>query len=474
MGGWTRLLHEDKADDLMDELPTMVADTLPSEIVDHSWAANRGDTQFIKYVEVARGGRDQRFIKHAARDSYRNRGSVWGEDEAPKYVVLNRPYAFDQWAKKANIPERFVLMAEPDHVFLKPIPNLMVGDTPASFPFFYIEPAKDAYAPITQKFTGKLSREQLHQIAPIGNSPTFLTMDQMKTSMPIWMNISIAIFKDKEASKAWGWVQEMYGFCIAIFMAGITKVDLHPHLMAQPPWDKNMHHPNGKPFLILHYTYGMDYKLTGEFTPGKYGEWRYDKRSYGNRPMPRNVSDPPTGMKNDLVRTLIESFNEATDAIPCWDDYQKTHTASIELYRHRPPSTSINSDLHRPLSTQTFIHLYRLRPPSTFIDTDLHRPLSTQTSIDLYRHRPPSASINSDLHRPLSAQTSIGLYQLRPPSTFIDTDLHRPLSTQTSIDLYRHRPPSASINSDLHRPLSTQTSIEHFLAEELAAKQGSV
>lgn len=29
-------------------------------------------------------------------------------------------------------------------------------------------------------------------------------------------------------------------------------------------------------------------------------------------------------MKNDLVRALIKSFNEATDAIPCWDKYVET------------------------------------------------------------------------------------------------------------------------------------------------------
>ena len=54
------------------------------------------------------------------------------------------------------------------------------------------------------------------------------------------------------------------------------------------------------------------------------GEWRYDKRSYGGRPMPRHLGDPPAKMDNDLVRTLINSFNEATAAIPCWDNYTQT------------------------------------------------------------------------------------------------------------------------------------------------------
>ena len=78
------------------------------------------------------------------------------------------------------------------------------------------------------------------------------------------MNTSIAIFKDAEASKAWGWIQEMYGFCIGLWLAGVKKVDLYLHMMSQPPWDRNMELSPGKPFHIIHYTYGMDYKLTGE------------------------------------------------------------------------------------------------------------------------------------------------------------------------------------------------------------------
>ncbi len=47
-----------------------------------------------------------------------------------RYVVLNRPYAFVQWVQKAKIPEKYVLMSEPDHIFLRPLPNFMRGDKP--------------------------------------------------------------------------------------------------------------------------------------------------------------------------------------------------------------------------------------------------------------------------------------------------------------------------------------------------------
>lgn len=41
------------------------------------------------------------------------------------YVVLNRPYAFQQWLGLQHIKEPNILMTEPDHIFLKPLPNFM-------------------------------------------------------------------------------------------------------------------------------------------------------------------------------------------------------------------------------------------------------------------------------------------------------------------------------------------------------------
>ena len=277
MGGFTRLLHSGKADDLMDEIPTFVAQELPKEHPHHG------------------------------------------------YIVLNRPYAFLQWVQKAKIKEKYVLMGEPDHIWLKPMPNLMDGEDPAAFPFFYIEPTTEKNLPITEKFTGKLETlEQKSRLFPIGNSPTLLSMKDMRKIVPLWYNISLAVHNDEEAAKEWGWIQEMYAFTISMYLAGIERCGLFIDMMAQPPWD----HEKDK-YYLLHYTYGMDYTLDGTFTPGKYGEWRFDKRSYGEKPIPRNLGPPPDGMQNDLVRHLINAFNEATDAIPDWDSYVKSGHAKI-------------------------------------------------------------------------------------------------------------------------------------------------
>ncbi len=54
-------------------------------------------------------------------------------------------------------------------------------------------------------------------------------------------------------------------------------------------------HAEMEPFYLLHFTYGMDYTKRGVFTPGKYGEWRFDKRTYATLPPPRHLGEPPRG-----------------------------------------------------------------------------------------------------------------------------------------------------------------------------------
>jgi len=293
MGGFTRLLHSGEADDLMEEIPTTVVNPLQDK--DHKG-----------------------------------------------YVVLNRPWAVVQWLRIANIPERYVLMSEPDHLWLKPMPNLMIGDKPASFPFFYIEPAKASNAPLVQKFTGKLSRQQLESISPIGNAPTMLALTDLHKVAETWMNTSHAIFDDDEAHKAWNWVLEMYGFTISCYIAGIQPADLHVKMMSQPPWDNDR--PWGPKTYLLHYTYGMDYTLDGKHLPGEIGPWRFDKRTYGGLPPPRNLEPPPPKMENNLVRHLINAINEASEVIPGWPEYAKTGKAKElwdgKTFKDNPSMTS--------------------------------------------------------------------------------------------------------------------------------------
>ncbi|XP_047969002.1 hydroxyproline O-arabinosyltransferase 1-like [Salvia hispanica] len=258
MGGFTRVLHSGKPDRFMDEIPTFVAQPLPD-----------------------------------------------GVDQG--YIVLNRPWAFVQWLQQANIEEDYIFMSEPDHLLVKPIPNLSRDGLAAAFPFFYIEPKK--FEKILRKFFPE-DRGPITNIDPIGNSPVILRKDALKRIAPTWMNVSLAMKKDPEADKAFGWVLEMYAYAVASALHDVGNI-LHKDFMIQPPWDTVI----GKSYII-HYTYGCDYDLQGKMTPGKFGEWRFDKRSYNDWP-PRNLSLPPPGVPESVV-TLVKMVNEATANIPNW------------------------------------------------------------------------------------------------------------------------------------------------------------
>ena len=62
-------------------------------------------------------------------------------------------------------------MAEPDHIFLKPLPNLATEDAPAAFPFFYINATK--FENVIRKFYPE-QMGPISSIDPIGNSPAII------------------------------------------------------------------------------------------------------------------------------------------------------------------------------------------------------------------------------------------------------------------------------------------------------------
>ncbi|XP_018719886.2 hydroxyproline O-arabinosyltransferase PLENTY isoform X2 [Eucalyptus grandis] len=134
---------------------------------------------------------------------------------------------------------------------------------------------------------------------------------------PTWMNVSLRMKEDPETDKAFGWVLEMYGYAVASALHKVKHI-LRKDFMLQPPWDLEV----GKSFII-HYTYGCDYSMKGELTYGKIGEWRFDKRSYLSGPPPRNLSLPPPGVPESVVR-LVKMVNEATANIPKWETLNRS------------------------------------------------------------------------------------------------------------------------------------------------------
>ncbi|PRW44917.1 hypothetical protein C2E21_6489 [Chlorella sorokiniana] len=272
MGGYTRLLHSGKPDDWMDEIPTVVVDPLPPDL-----------------AAVAAG-----------------------------YVVLERPYAFKQWAEKYldTIPENYIWMGEPDHVFLLAPPLWATPERPAAFPFFYIEPKR--FKHIIDRFNPK--GVAIDQFDAIGNSPVQIHKRQFAGIVDKWFNLSIAIKQDPEADKEFGWVQEMYAYSIAAATALDAPVRHKTilEIQLQPPWDASLKAQNGRDAFQIHFTYGNDFDPAGQFTPGKVGAWHWDKRDWTWKYPPRNFPMPPEGCTNEAVKTLISRINEAANVLPGW------------------------------------------------------------------------------------------------------------------------------------------------------------
>jgi hypothetical protein len=83
-----------------------------------------------------------------------------------------------------------------------------------------------------------------------------------------------------------------------------------PPLKTQPPFDKKLDNT-----FIIHFTYGCDYTLKGVLTYGKIGEWRFDKRTYQDRPPPRNITLPPPGVPESVVRLLANKLEKYTPGL---------------------------------------------------------------------------------------------------------------------------------------------------------------
>jgi hypothetical protein len=66
---------------------------------------------------------------------------------------------------------RYILMAEPDHIFVKPFPTLARDNGPTAFPFFYITPSE--HEKVIRKYYPE-ERGPVTDIDPIGNSPVII------------------------------------------------------------------------------------------------------------------------------------------------------------------------------------------------------------------------------------------------------------------------------------------------------------
>ena len=234
------------------------------------------------------------------------------------YVVLSRPFAFDSFIREGHldqIEEEYILMVEPDHIFLKALPNFVTDEFHGiCFPFFYIDAKLPKNKPLMEKVLGReLSLDEIRRIDGTGNSPVLINKNDFKKITKKWHDYTIFINNDPELKEAWGWVLEMWAYSLAAFDTGIRHL-MYKKFMAQTPYDTE-----DTGFAILHFTYGVDTDLEGNrILNGTYGQWRFDKRSYYHNGPQRDLPLPPEAAP-PLIRQLIEMINEASANTPTWN-----------------------------------------------------------------------------------------------------------------------------------------------------------
>eukprot|EP01062_Namystynia_karyoxenos_P012481 TRINITY_DN14488_c0_g1_i1.p1 TRINITY_DN14488_c0_g1~~TRINITY_DN14488_c0_g1_i1.p1 ORF type:complete len:629 (+),score=177.73 TRINITY_DN14488_c0_g1_i1:82-1887(+) len=256
------------------------------------------------------------------------------------FVVLNRPNGFREWLKlidagRVAIKEKWVLLCEPDHFFLKPLPGIPRGGF--AFNYMLASPNTPQHEEILPYIPPGFSPQQL---PPGGPSPCLLHIDDWRKITPGWWENSFALRKNYRAEKAYGWVLEMWGFISAAVTADVDlKTDkwfqvepcavdgwncigkLHPTLTPEQ-WRANR---TAGPF-IAHITQAMDFQLTGEHgVPRDRSQrekdnppWAWNKRHYSSAYPPKDLTPPPTAAKHVYAHLITEMVNDASASLPDW------------------------------------------------------------------------------------------------------------------------------------------------------------
>ena len=196
---FTRILHRSVDDELMDEIPTFRADP--------------GTPECEKWCD---------------------------------FPVNDRPAAVRAWlahdSAGAGPRYRYIMMGEPDYLFIKPITaaHLPPPGEATAFRYGYINPdypnpSKEGMPPVVDITTRIYNNATLganadarfaantdiKKVPGTGPCPVIVDRDSLRTLVPLWEEFTVAIEEDADAKESFGWVREMYGYSFAAGKVGV-------------------------------------------------------------------------------------------------------------------------------------------------------------------------------------------------------------------------------------------------------------
>jgi len=322
MTGFTRLLNtfDGGCDDLCDEMPTFTVRRMVSG------ADKAGcDCDWRKVLDSPRCNCDASQANcDCPLDTLSCNFAQCGD---LGFVVLNRPYGVLQFLLSPRfnelVKEEYVLIAETDHIYMRPLPNKATAQVPVGYQFGYMNAAEPKLCDAAKPYWADCS-----VVDPVGPSPVIIAVDQLRKLTPHWFALSMALKRDSAANAAYGWVLEMWGYTLAAARMHIRH-KLWPNIQIEPAslWhcDESFTRAN---YYTFHYTYGLEYSMRG-LPSARVGEWSLNKRNYMQHFPPKDLVPPPK-CAGACAHKLHALFTEAASNLPNWPAGGKGTTGWVE------------------------------------------------------------------------------------------------------------------------------------------------
>lgn len=245
---------------------------------------------------------------------------------ARQLPALQRPFAVRAWlsgAGAAAIPERYLLLLEPDMLMLRP-PGLWARPSaPAAIPDPFMG-NRDAVAGALAAMLGVVFRRA--DLVPAGPAPLQIAVRQLAALADAWTEATLALAADEAARSALagGRSWDKWAWAAAAAAAGVSHL-WHRELAATVPVDKSLGRNDSAPAL-LHYPYVVRYDLDGREAcvgqpPDCRGAWHFAKSDHWLSypplplpPLPRGVVDESAAA---LVAVLAEEAASGGWPLPC-------------------------------------------------------------------------------------------------------------------------------------------------------------